>query len=64
MPAVPTPRISLHQALRKSDDFSATGTVSFPFCLTSGGSPQALILAGMVCILIGLIGFVKWVRTV
>ena len=40
MPAVPTPRISLHQAPRKSDDFSANGTVSFPFCLTSGGHPK------------------------
>ena len=34
-------RIRLHQALKRSNHFSANGTVTFPFCLTNGGHPKS-----------------------
>ena len=37
-----TERICLHQAPKRSNHFSANGTVTFPFCLTNGGHPSLL----------------------
>jgi hypothetical protein len=39
-PAIPIPRISLHQALKKSDYFSRNGVVTFPPCLTNRVTPN------------------------
>jgi len=36
-----TKGICLHQALKRSNHFSANGTMTFPFCLTNGGHPTA-----------------------
>ena len=36
---MPILRISLHQAIKKSDHFSANGRVTFPPCLTLGVTP-------------------------